>query len=978
MTELEAALAYAAAGIPVFPCDPNSKQPLVTSDVKGEGGLKLATLQEPRIRQWWQTWPAAMVAMRTGSRESGGAGIFVVDIDPPEGKTAEIVLAELVNYLAELRAQSAEGSVSEFTATLDSARTYALPDCPMVKTPRGGLHLWFQTPLDLQIRNRANVLKVRAPGVDVRGDDGYVIVPPSVRRGPRAIEERCDGVAYQFELSPLGAPVPPAPAELLRLVLERHDEPKRTRAAGTRATTADAVVDGSARSEAQQRYALSALDAELANVRAAKKGHRNHTLNAAALSLGKLIPHGLLHEGVVRDLLFQAAEVCGLVKDDGAKAAEDTIESGLRAGMATPRDLSDVGRLAGRSSLRPPPPGDDDRPLTPRSPMREGQPDGSEARDEDDAPPPPSGPPGGGEGADGGDGGGSGVDPEKLARAMLERCNDAGNAERLRIWFGEDFLNVDIAEQLNSASGIHVFDGRRWNNLEGGRKVQNFAKKVAELIQFEADAMQLTEAELKVCQEWGRATAEYQELLKAKVAGEDYDEARLEALRQLGDDAQAARRALGSRRGQRRKFSVSSGNGGKLSNMIWWALPDCTFQPDKMDADPLAMNCQNGTLRAVKDDKGEWSFRLDPHDRADKITKLMEVDYDPEARAPLFEAFIERFQPGKERREFLQLWHGLGLTALTEQAFVLNYGTGANGKTTFIEALARLQGNYSQTLPAEALVGDQQRRGDQATPEFARLLGARLVRCAELPRGQNFRESTIKMLTGGDLIPVRQLHGKFWDLKPVFKAVGFCNERPDISGVDEGIWRRVKLVDWKVTIPPEERRPINDVLAEFDQERAGILNWLLAGLKRYLDEGFQVPEEIREATLAYREDNDPVGSFLNACVHHGKDKAELVEGRNVSARAMYNAYQAYCHANSVRVFTQKSFAQILTQKGFVRRRAHLVEYLDCVLHDVPADPDAIRYGGRPMEHVEFHDDAAAEYERKVTSTVDNPPPPATP
>lgn len=972
MTELEAALAYAAAGMPVFPCNPDSKQPLITSDVKGEGGLKLATLQEARIRQWWQTWPAAMVAMRTGSKESGGAGIFVIDIDPPEGKTAEVVLAELVNYLAELRAQSAEGNVVEFVRTLDSARTYSLPDCPLVRTPRGGLHLWFATPPEISIRNRANVLKVRAPGIDVRGDDGYVIVPPSVRRGPRAVQERCDGVAYQFELSPLGAPVPPAPAELLRLVLEKHDEPKRTRGG---ATTADAIGDSSARSEAQRRYALSALDYELASVRGAKKGHRNHTLNAAALSLGKLIPHGLLIETAVRDLLFQAAEACGLVKDDGAKAAEDTIDSGLRAGMATPRDLSDVGRLAGRGSKRPPPPDDSDRPMTPQPLLQKSQPDFGEARGEDDEPPPPSGPPGGEGGSGEGDGEGEGIDPEKLARAMEERCNDSGNAARLRIWFGEDFLNVEVAEQLNSAVGIHVFDGKRWNDLEGGRNVQNFAKKVAELIQAEANALQMTEVELTACREWGKATAEYKELLRVKEAGEDFDVERFAVLDQLAKDAQAARRALGSRRGQRRKFALSSGNAGRLANMIWWALPDCTFQPEAMDIDPLAINCRNGTLRAVRDEKGAWSFRLDPHDRADKITKLMEVDYDPEARAPLFEAFIERFQPGRERREFLQLWHGLGLTALTEQAFVLNYGTGANGKTTFIEALARLHGDYAQTLPAEALVGDQQRRGDQATPELARLRGARLVRCAELPRGQNFRESTIKMLTGGDMIPVRQLHGKFWDLKPVFKAVGFCNEKPDISGVDEGIWRRVMLVDWKVTIPVEERRPINDVLAEFDQERAGILNWLLAGLKRYLDNGFYVPEEIREATLAYREDNDPVGSFINACVHHGKAKAELVEGKNVSARVMYNAYQAYCHANSVRVFTQKSFAQILTQKGFVRRRAHLVEYLDCILHDVPDDPDLQnRFHGRASDHVEFHDQRAGAYQQ----VVDNVPPSQSP
>lgn len=989
---LEAALAYARAGIPVFPCNPDTKQPLIASESKGAGGLKMASTQAARVRQWWMTWPDAMIAMRTGSRGSGGSGIFAIDIDPPAGTSADVMLSKLIEFLAEMRAASAslEGSVVSFAKNL----AFELPSCPIVRTPRGGLHLWYLVPDGVDIRNRADILRSRLPGVDARGDDGYVIVPPSIRQGPKSQADQLEGHAYSFEVGVAidglaiagdrNTALQRPPLELVRFVLEKHDQ--KPRESTRRAVSADAIAPASdAKREAQQRYAANALDAELANVRAANKGHRNHALNIAALSLGKLIPGGFLIEDAVRALLFQAAEASGLVADDGAKAAEDTIESGLRAGMASPRDLSEVGNLAGRSS-RPPPIGDDDRPYSPQPPSPRGRQGGSDlARFQviegglggsgGDDPPPPDRPPGGaGDDPDP-------IDPEKLAIAMLERQNDSGNANRLRIWFGDDFLNVDTAEQVNSLAGLHTFDGKRWNVLGGARKVQEWAKRVAVIIEdWESNAIPATAEEAATLKEWGTRSAEFQALKKARDAGEAVDDVLYDELKQLGQLAQEARARIGKRRGSRRKFGLQSGNAGRLGAMIAWALPESTIQPDQLDSEALAMNCSNGTLRAIKGEDGAWTFKLEPHDRADKISKLMPVDYDPEAKAPRFVEFIERFQPNQARREFLQMWHGLGLTAITEQAFVLNYGSGANGKTTFIEAIALVQGDYAQTLPAEALVGDQQRRGDQATPELARLAGARMVRCAELPRGQNFRESTLKMLTGGDKIAVRQLHGKFWDLLPVFKAVGFCNERPDISGVDEGIWRRVKLVDWEVTIPPDQRRPIGEVLAEFAEEKSGILNWLLDGLARYLAKGFEVPDEVRAATGAYRADNDPVQSFLDACVYYGETQQERVKGKTISARDMFQAYMAYCHANSVRVFTQKSFAQILTQKGFKRRRSYLVEYLDCELHDVPPDPDANRFGnrGRPSDHVEFNDDRSRAYQAKIEGAVENPPAPGEP
>jgi putative DNA primase/helicase len=275
-----------------------------------------------------------------------------------------------------------------------------------------------------------------------------------------------------------------------------------------------------------------------------------------------------------------------------------------------------------------------------------------------------------------------------------------------------------------------------------------------------------------------------------------------------------------------------------------------------------------------------------------------------------------------------------------EQVFVYNYGLGANGKSTFMEAIARLMGPYAQVLPAEAITGDMQRRGDQATPEFARLPGARLVRCAELPRGQGFRENTLKLLTGGEPILVRHLHARFFELHPTFKAIGSGNDRPPIGGVDEGIWRRIKLVPWEVTIAPKDRRPMAKVLAAFAAEGAGVLNWLLEGVVSYLEDGLWVPPEIQSATESYRADMDPVGEFCSSCVVGSPDDS-------VTARDMYHAYVAWAHANSVKPFAERTFAQIMMQKGYQKSMGRIRVYQAVRLQGVPDDPDRAPESSNP-------------------------------
>ncbi len=280
-------------------------------------------------------------------------------------------------------------------------------------------------------------------------------------------------------------------------------------------------------------------------------------------------------------------------------------------------------------------------------------------------------------------------------------------------------------------------------------------------------------------------------------------------------------------------------------------------------------------------------------------------------------------------RWWLQRWHGYALTGLVDaQLLAFNHGLGANGKTTFCEAIRRLMGDYAAALPAEAVTGEQHRRSDQATPEWARLPGVRLVLVGELPRNAPLKEETIKLVTGGEPMLVRHLNKGFVELRPVFKPVMTGNHKPNATGSDYAVWRRLRLVPWTERLQERERRPMGAVLAELEAEASGILNWLLDGLAGYLREGLGAPPAITEATEAYRAEMDPVGEWWKDCV-------EPRPGNEVPARAMYEAYISWCEANAVTPYKEARFGREMQRLPVEKKDGRVRKYLNVILKDVP-------------------------------------------
>lgn len=533
------------------------------------------------------------------------------------------------------------------------------------------------------------------------------------------------------------------------------------------------------------------------------------------------------------------------------------------------------------------------------------------------------------------DSGGAPPGDPPAAPDVFETCarfeqNDTCNGKRLLAHFGADILHVrDV--------GWHVWGGTHWA-LEGGQEaVEICAQKTAVLMAREAGYLAPSKADEEVMRQAQGLAGRGDELSDAE--------------KKLILAAQKAEEKLARRQDKRRAWSISCGNRSRTVAMISQALPHRTVAPDEMNREGRYFNVQNGTLwfrrrvRRVRDDECpdpeierfidvvEVEVQMIAHDRDHLITHLAPVAYDPAALCPQFLAFLERFQPNTRTRRFLQVAAGRALLGgASTQVLIFLFGEGANGKSVFMETLTRLLGTYAGRLRPESITGAMEQSGDKASPDFARLAGARFVAIAELPRGAPLREGLIKTMTGGEPMPVRHLNKGFFDLVPQFIPFMSGNQMPEVSGLDRGIWRRLKFVPWTVTIPPTEQKALPEVVAGFMAEAPGILNWMIEGARIFLTEGLIEPPDVLELGEEHRGDSDPVGQFVKACV-------ERRPGNKVQARTAYKAFEAWCVANSVRAWKEKSFSSAFKLKGFKREDGRVRYWLDIALAGVPDNPD---------------------------------------
>jgi putative DNA primase/helicase len=331
-------------------------------------------------------------------------------------------------------------------------------------------------------------------------------------------------------------------------------------------------------------------------------------------------------------------------------------------------------------------------------------------------------------------------------------------------------------------------------------------------------------------------------------------------------------------------------------------------QPDRFDADPWLLNCANGTVDLRT---GE----LRPHCREDYLTKLAPVEYLPasEAECPHWEAFIDDIFDGDQSLVgLLRRLLGYCLTGdVREQVLPILWGKGSNGKSTLLNVLLDVLGDYAMKAPPDLLMD---RTGNAHPTERADLFGKRLVVANETEDGRRLAESLVKDLTGGDRIRARRMREDFWEFTPQHKILLATNHKPEVRGGDHAIWRRLALIPFTETFWDQEkgetgtenRQMDKSLPAKLKAEAPGILGWLVRGCLEWQRDGLNLPDKVRTATAEYRGQQDKIGLFIEQCC--------VVDSKAfVGATVLFKAYQDYTADSSL---TQTRFGTAMGERGY--------------------------------------------------------------
>ena len=325
---------------------------------------------------------------------------------------------------------------------------------------------------------------------------------------------------------------------------------------------------------------------------------------------------------------------------------------------------------------------------------------------------------------------------------------------------------------------------------------------------------------------------------------------------------------------------------------------------DQWDADPWLLNTPGCVIDLRSGDSR-------PNRREDHCTKITAIA--PSGGRPTWLEFLNRITDGDaDLIAFLQRMAGYGLTGITrEHALFFLYGTGANGKTTFVNALAGCMGDYHTTSSTEVFTVTH---GDRHPTELASLRGARLVTATETEEGRRWAEARIKALTGGDPIAARYMRQDFFEFTPTFKLVIAGNHKPQLRNVDEAFRRRLHLIPFTVTIPENER---DEMLPErLKAEWPGILQWMIDGCLEWQEKGLCPPERVLEATREYLSAEDAIALWIDDRCHQGADfKAATSE--------LYASFKTWSEEAGEYITSQKRFSQNLEAHGYQRTRTRL-------------------------------------------------------
>jgi putative DNA primase/helicase len=344
-------------------------------------------------------------------------------------------------------------------------------------------------------------------------------------------------------------------------------------------------------------------------------------------------------------------------------------------------------------------------------------------------------------------------------------------------------------------------------------------------------------------------------------------------------------------------------------NSILDARPMVSVLKTDLDNHSFLFNCENGVINLKT---GE----LLPHDRDLLLTKMSPIAYDKNTKCPNWISFLESIflsdkgEPDYELIEYLQRAIGYSLTGETkEQVMFFLFGNGRNGKSTFINVIQDLIGDYGKQTNSDTFI--KKRNDSGINNDVARLDGARFVSAVESEEGQQLSEALVKQITGGEKMSARFLRQEYFEFTPEFKVFFTTNHKPIIKNNDNGIWRRVRLIPFTVTIP--EDKIDMDLPKKLRDEMSGILHWAVEGCLKWQKYGLGESKAIKQSTNEYREDMDILGPYFEEnCVINEKAKVE--------AKRLYEDYKKWCYSNDEMELKNRQFYRQLETRGFKKQR----------------------------------------------------------
>lgn len=342
-----------------------------------------------------------------------------------------------------------------------------------------------------------------------------------------------------------------------------------------------------------------------------------------------------------------------------------------------------------------------------------------------------------------------------------------------------------------------------------------------------------------------------------------------------------------------RRHLKNSRSSSSKTNMIKESEHLVSIQPDQFDMDKHLFNTQNGYINLK-------TGCLLPHERDKYFTRISNVEYTDKADCPLWVEFLNTiFNHDQELINYIQRAVGYSMSGSTEEQvmFVL-HGNGRNGKSVFLDIITDIMGSYATNIQPQAIMVKQ--TSSNANPDIAKLAGSRFVTTVEPNEGERFDEGLIKQMTGGDKVTARFLYQDEFEFTPQFKIWMATNHKPFIRGTDDGIWRRMSIIPFAVQIPVDQvdKRLTHKLRREIN----AIMHWCVEGYLMWRESGLQEPQVVKEQRQDYREEMDPIESFINEC-------CVLDPQSQTKSSDLFQSYKFWAQENNEYLMTNNRFGR---------------------------------------------------------------------